>query len=52
MPRLIQYSDGGLLYSRVACDPAKTDDLIGRRVEADFRRLGPSQKAPYFRCVA
>ncbi len=45
----IQLDDGVMMYSRVECDAANVTGLIGQKVEAVFRALGPGQKAPYFR---
>jgi hypothetical protein len=47
----IELDEGVLLYSRLEAPPDDTDRLIGSRVEVVYRDLGPSQKAPYFRCV-
>lgn len=44
----VTLSEGPMLYTRVACDPAATEGLIGTPVRVVFRDLTDNQKVPFF----
>lgn len=44
----VTLAEGPMLYTRIECDPAATERLIGAPVHAVFRDLTDLQKVPFF----
>jgi uncharacterized OB-fold protein len=44
----VALAEGAMIYTRIECDPAATDGLIGKPVTVVFRDLTEKQKVPFF----